>query len=87
MEELSELFQVLSKHYRKKGELLNLIEELGDQLICVESMRQFYGITEEELNNAFQCAKHFVSEQKQDFGAGDSLLSLMKEVIDITYIF
>jgi len=76
MEELSELFQVLSKHYRQKGELLNLIEELGDQLICVESMRQFYGISEEELDKTFQCAKHFVSEQKQDSDAGDNLLPL-----------
>lgn len=56
MEELAELFQVLSKHYRNKPERLHLIEELGDQLICVESIRQFYDITEVELTQAFQCA-------------------------------
>lgn len=87
MEELSELFQALSKHYRQKGDLLNLIEELGDQLICVESMRQFYDISEEELDKAFQCAKHFVSEQKQASGKDDNLLTFMKEVIDISHIF
>ncbi len=87
MEELSELFQVLSKYYRQKGEFLNLIEELGDQLICVESMRQFYGIEEEELDKAFQCAKHFVSEQKQDSDTSDNLLAFMKEVIEILHIF
>lgn len=88
MEELAELFQVLSKHYRNKPERLHLIEELGDQLICVESIRQFYDITEVELTQAFQCAKQFVSEQRaQEVDTHTKLLRYMKEVIEIAHIF
>lgn len=88
MEELAELLQVLSKHYRNKPDRLHLIEELGDLLICVEAMRQFYSIPEEELNKAFQSAKHFVSEQKvQGVSTDKKLPRYIKEVIELLHIF
>ena len=87
MEELAELLQVLSKFYRDKGDRLNLIEELGDLLICVEAMRQFYGIPEEELKEKFICARAFVAERKTQDSTKGSIFSFMKEVIEITHIF
>lgn len=52
MEEAAELSQAISKFYRNKPDRLNLIEEMGDMIICIESLKQLYGVTEEEINKA-----------------------------------
>lgn len=86
MEDLAELLQALSKSFRNKGDRLNLVEELGDQLICVESMRQIYDISEDELNRVFSSAREFVSEKKTQDSGGNNVIFYMKEVIEITHI-
>lgn len=52
MEEAAELSQAISKFYRDKPNKLNLIEEIGDMIICIESLKQFYGITDEDIIKA-----------------------------------
>ena len=52
MEECAELTQAISKFYRDKPDRINLIEEMGDILICIESLKQLYGITDGEINKA-----------------------------------
>lgn len=52
MEEAAELSQAISKFYRNKPDRLNLIEEIGDMVICIESLRQMYNITEEDIIKA-----------------------------------
>ena len=58
MEEASELSQAISKIYRNKGDRLNLIEEIGDMMICIESLKQLYNITEGEVNKAINVKIH-----------------------------
>lgn len=52
MEEAAELSQAISKYYRNKPDRLNLIEEIGDMVICIESLKQICNITEEEIIKA-----------------------------------
>ena len=52
MEESAELSQALSKYYRNKPDRLNLVEEIGDMIICIESLKQLYGIKDEEICKA-----------------------------------
>ena len=52
MEEAAELSQAISKYYRNKPDRLNLIEEIGDMIICIESLKQICNITEEEIIKA-----------------------------------
>lgn len=61
MEECAELIQAISKmrRIRNSGALeldgrylkayYNLVEEMGDVLICIEQMQETYGITDYEL--------------------------------------
>ena len=54
MEECAELIQALSKVRRNPGEfehLSNLAEEMADLLICLEQMKEMYGITDRQLQN------------------------------------
>lgn len=55
MEELSELMQAISKAYRNKTNQANLIEEMADVLICVQTMAYAFGITNEQLQHAANC--------------------------------
>ena len=52
MEEAAELSQAISKYYRNKPDRLNLIEEIGDMVICIESLKQLYSIEDEEICKA-----------------------------------
>lgn len=52
MEEAAEQTQAISKMYRNKPDRLNLIEEIGDIIICIESLKQIYSITDSEINKA-----------------------------------
>lgn len=52
MEEAAELSQVISKFYRNKPDRLNLIEEMGDMIICIESLKQLYDISDKEICKA-----------------------------------
>ncbi len=51
MEELSELTQAISKEIRGKGNRDNTIEEMADVLICIEILKQVFGITNEDINS------------------------------------
>lgn len=50
MEELSELQQAISKILRDKGDKLNVIEELVDVEVVMETVKNTMGITEQELD-------------------------------------
>lgn len=50
MEELSELTQAISKEMRGKGNRINTIEEVADVLICIEIIKQVFGITNKDIN-------------------------------------
>lgn len=56
MEELSELTQAISKEKRGKGSRDNLIEEMADVMICMEILKQVYGISDNEIQN-YVCQK------------------------------
>ena len=50
MEELAELQQALSKFLRKKPNIDNLHEEYADVLICLEWIKQYCQLDDEEIN-------------------------------------
>lgn len=50
MEELSELQQAISKILRGKGDKLNIMEELVDVEVIMETVKNTMGITEQELD-------------------------------------
>ena len=50
MEELSELQQAISKILRGKGDKLNVMEELVNVEIVMETVKNTMGITEQELD-------------------------------------
>lgn len=80
VEELAELLQVLSKFYRQNGDRLNLIEELGDSVICIENMKQIFGITQEELD-----AESIKRHQKQDGVKEESTVLCITEVTGVMH--
>ena len=47
MEECAELIQAISKELRGKSDKIHLAEEIADVLICIEILKQIYGITDE----------------------------------------
>lgn len=49
MEELAELQQALSKFLRKKPNIDNLHEEYADVLICLEWIKEYCNLDEEEI--------------------------------------
>lgn len=52
MEECGELIQAISKMIRYKSnelDLLNLIEEMADVLVCIEMLKEIHYISNEEL--------------------------------------
>ena len=52
MEEAAEFSQAVAKMYRGKPDRMNLIEEMADMMICVESLKQIYHISDKEINKA-----------------------------------
>lgn len=51
MEECSELIQAISKEKRGKSDRMHLAEEMADVLICIEILKQIYGITDELIRD------------------------------------
>ena len=51
MEECAELIQAISKMKRGKDNRNNLIEEMADVMICIEILKQVYGISDNEIQN------------------------------------
>ena len=49
MEESAELIQAISKMKRGKDNRDNLIEEMADVMICIEILKQVYGISDNEI--------------------------------------
>lgn len=56
MEECAELIQAISKMKRGKDNRNNLIEEVADVMICIEILKQVYGISDNEIQN-YVCQK------------------------------
>ena len=56
MEECAELIQAISKMKRGKDNRENLIEEVADVMICIEILKQVYGISDNEIQN-YVCQK------------------------------
>ena len=56
MEECAELIQAVSKMKRGKDNRDNLIEEIADVMICIEILKQVYGISDNEIQN-YVCQK------------------------------
>ena len=56
MEECAELIQAISKMKRGKDNRNNLIEEVADVMICIEILKQVYGISDNEIQN-YVCKK------------------------------
>ena len=56
MEECAELIQAISKMKRGKDTRDNLIEEMADVMICMEILKQVYGISDNEIQN-YVCQK------------------------------
>ena len=56
MEECAELIQAVSKMKRGKDNRDNLIEEMADVMICMEILKQVYGISNNEIQN-YVCQK------------------------------
>lgn len=52
MEELAELTQEVSKAYRGKLDRMNLLQEMGDVMIAIESLQQIFDISKDELDRA-----------------------------------
>lgn len=49
MEECSELIQCISKELRGKTNIDHLAEEMADVCICIEILKQIYGVTDEQM--------------------------------------
>lgn len=49
MEECAELIQCISKEIRGKSNIDHLTEEMADVCICIEALKQIYGISDEQL--------------------------------------
>ena len=56
MEECAELIQAVSKMKRGKDNRNNLIEEMADVMICIEILKQVYGISDNEIQD-YVCQK------------------------------
>lgn len=56
MEECSELIQAISKMTRGKDNRDNLIEEMADVMICMDILKQVYGVSDNEIQN-YVCQK------------------------------
>lgn len=56
MEECAELIQAISKMKRGKDNRDNLIEEMADVMICMDILKQVYGISDNEIQN-YVCQK------------------------------
>lgn len=52
MEELAELSKEVAKAYRDKADYFNLLQEMGDVLICLDSLQDIFGISDEDLQKA-----------------------------------
>lgn len=52
MEELAELVQEVSKAYRGKIDYFNMLQEMGDVVIALESLQDIFGISDEDLQRA-----------------------------------
>ena len=51
MEELSELTQAISKEIRGKDNRHNPVEEMADVLICIQTLKQVFEITDEDIDS------------------------------------
>lgn len=70
MEECAELIQAISKHLRaSRNDRFSiirsddLIEEMADVLICIDTMKVAYNISDDELNSKIKYKEKRISER------------------------
>lgn len=52
IEEMSELTKELTKFLRDKGDMMNMLQEIADVYICLDTLRDIFDISDEELKAA-----------------------------------
>ena len=76
-EECAELIQAISKMHRvrvaevdDKDAYYNLVEEIADVLVCVEQLKEIYGINDSEIQKLvdFKCARQEARIDESDRG-------------------
>lgn len=65
MEECLELIQAISKMKRGKDNRENLIEEMADVMICMDILKQVYGISDREIQ-IYVCQKHSRCDERMN---------------------
>ena len=65
MDECSELIQAISKMKRGKDNRDNLIEEMADVMICMDILKQVYGISDREIQ-IYVCQKHSRCDERMN---------------------
>ena len=63
MEELAELQQALSKFLRRKPNMDNLHEEYADVLICLEWIKQYCQLSDEEIDKLYLYKRQRIDER------------------------
>ena len=71
MEELAELSKEVSKAYRDKVDYFNLLQEMGDVLICMDSLQDIFGISDEDLQKAKNVKLAINMQRVKDNGSFD----------------
>ena len=63
MEELAELIQAISKEKRGKSDKLHLSEEIADVLICIEILKEVYGVDDNTINSWIYTKQERIKER------------------------
>lgn len=63
MEELAELIQAISKEKRGKSDKLHLSEEIADVLICIEILKEVYGVDDKTINTWIYTKQERIKER------------------------
>jgi hypothetical protein len=68
MEECCELAQVISKEMRGKPDKQHLTEEMADVLICIEMLKQMYGISNDDIERWVAIKQYRTVKRIEDEG-------------------
>lgn len=68
MEECCELAQAISKEMRGKPDKQHLTEEMADVLICIEMLKQMYGISNDDIERWVAIKQYRTVKRIEDEG-------------------
>lgn len=68
MEECCELAQAISKEMRGKTDKQHLTEEMADVLICIEMLKQMYGISNDDIERWVAIKQYRTVKRIEDEG-------------------